>query len=687
MAPGFQSMDGKLYANGAPFSVKGINWFGSETEMTVPGGLRERRMGELLDFVRDSGFNALRILVNHHFVLVNRQLNAGGFDEGLNPELVNLRYLEMLEHLIREAGKRKLLVMVVVHRTTATAWPGDGLWYDKDVSEEDAKESWTKLATMLCKRWNAFAADLVNEPVHATWGRNKPIDWNKAAERLGDTVLSACPRLLVFVQGVGGEPGAPGDGGVAEGYFWGENFVGAKTAPVRLSDMTKLVYSPHTYGPGVFPNQNYFPTCQGGGCTCQGGGYCGHERNPWPQNMPDVWDKHFGFVADLTGRAVVVGEFGGFYTFHDKEWNDAFVGYLIERGFGAFFFCLNPDSDDTGGLLKPGWFDVNEGKLKLLSRLTATSVEALLRAVPPAPGTPPIISPPPPAPPPPALSQALLARLKTSPPPPPPKPPPPPPRPQPKQHHGKKHKGSGADAPAAEAEGDGAAADGEAVLGSVAPAAPAKKEHPHFVLLATIIVCSLPLLLFAAAFTYDLRFRDRVLQCAPNGLRNQLAPPRRMIDEDDDYDDDYEDEAAPPPARRPARAARPALPMLKESGHSHDDDAETAVSAPLDFRRPAPAGALREGARVQVHGLQKAAQHNGKFGELASFADATGRWNVTLDDGTKLSLKPASLTADAPPAESLRPDISAMIGALERAGQYQKAALLRKSMQGGQELA
>ena len=41
-------------------------------------------MGELLDFVRDSGFNALRILVNHHFVLVNRQLNAGGFDEGLN---------------------------------------------------------------------------------------------------------------------------------------------------------------------------------------------------------------------------------------------------------------------------------------------------------------------------------------------------------------------------------------------------------------------------------------------------------------------------------------------------------------------------------------------------------------------------------------------------------------------------
>ena len=52
VAPGFQSMDGKLYANGQPFHVKGINWFGSETEMTVPGGLRERRMGELLPRLR-----------------------------------------------------------------------------------------------------------------------------------------------------------------------------------------------------------------------------------------------------------------------------------------------------------------------------------------------------------------------------------------------------------------------------------------------------------------------------------------------------------------------------------------------------------------------------------------------------------------------------------------------------------
>ena len=120
------------------------------------------------------------------------------------------------------------------------------MWYDGVVSEADALRSWGILAELLCPHWNAFAADLVNEPVKASWGRGQPTDWNKAAERFGDKVLSVCPRLLIMVQGVGGEPGAPNDGGISEGYFWGENLVGAATSPVQLVDMTKLVYSPHT---------------------------------------------------------------------------------------------------------------------------------------------------------------------------------------------------------------------------------------------------------------------------------------------------------------------------------------------------------------------------------------------------------------------------------------------------------
>ena len=41
------------------------------------------------------------------------------------------------------------------------------------------------------------------------------------------------------------------------GIWWGSNLVGARVAPVRLSDQTKLVYSPHVYGPSVY-QQAYF---------------------------------------------------------------------------------------------------------------------------------------------------------------------------------------------------------------------------------------------------------------------------------------------------------------------------------------------------------------------------------------------------------------------------------------------
>ena len=77
-APGFQSgPDGFLYANGKRFHIKGLNWWGSEGVNAVPGGLHRRTVEELLDFVAEQGFNAIRLLVNHHSILVNGKVNAG----------------------------------------------------------------------------------------------------------------------------------------------------------------------------------------------------------------------------------------------------------------------------------------------------------------------------------------------------------------------------------------------------------------------------------------------------------------------------------------------------------------------------------------------------------------------------------------------------------------------------------
>eukprot|EP00966_Prymnesium_polylepis_P169584 3921327-Prymnesium_polylepis.1 len=212
-----------------------------------------------------------------------------------------------------------------------------------------------------------------------------------AARNAGDYVLSKCPRWLIFVEGVGYKPGAagvnslgiPGDNDKG-GYWWGGNLVGVASAPVQLSDMTRLVYSPHVYGPGVY-NQDYFKAAD------------------FPNNIEAVWESHFGFVEKATGQPIVVGEMGGWYTGDDKRWQvcawrrgpagqngcvptrdskaliapvrvqarlrrvlppsacrlqhcrlqhccaqDWAVPQMKANGWGLFYFALNPGSEDTG---------------------------------------------------------------------------------------------------------------------------------------------------------------------------------------------------------------------------------------------------------------------------------------------------------------------------------------------------
>ena len=46
------------------------------------------------------------------------------------------------------------------------------------------------------------------------------------------------------------------------------------------------------------------------------------------------------------------------------------MGYLIGKGAHNFFYwCLNPNSGDTGGLLNDDFKTVNNAKLTLLKRL------------------------------------------------------------------------------------------------------------------------------------------------------------------------------------------------------------------------------------------------------------------------------------------------------------------------------
>ena len=88
-------------------------------------------------------------------------------------------------------------------------------------------------------------------------------------------------------------------------------------------------------------------------------GALGGERTRWDAMMADLNSQ----VDSMAGSSLLAG---------------AFLVYLADETeqVRANMLAEWSDAFQQGGLLKPGWFDVNEGKLKLLSRLTATSVEA-----------------------------------------------------------------------------------------------------------------------------------------------------------------------------------------------------------------------------------------------------------------------------------------------------------------------
>ena len=190
-----------------------------------------------------------------------------------------------------------------------------------------------------------------NEPhFEAGWGTgNASVDWNKAAERCAEAVHAINPDVLIVVQGVERVNG--------DSYWWGGNLKGAQAAPIEITHMDKLVYSAHEYGPEVY-EQPWFSDAS------------------FPANMPGIWDEHFGFVMNDNIGHVVVGEFGIRDAAANGDagtWFNQFLEYM-DLEYSWMFWCLNPNSGDTGGVLQDDWVSIEQWKLDALEPYMAPMI-------------------------------------------------------------------------------------------------------------------------------------------------------------------------------------------------------------------------------------------------------------------------------------------------------------------------
>lgn len=337
----FKNSGAKLVdAKNQEVRLTGVNWFGMETSSFAPHGLWARNWQEMMDQMAKAGFNTLRLPYSNQ--LFDASSVPNGIDYSKNADLVGLNGLQIMDKIIEGAGKRGMKVILDRHRPMADAQ--SELWYTDKVSEQRWTGDWVMLANRYKGNTTVIGADLHNEPRgQATWGDgNVKTDWRLAAERAGNAILEANPDWLIIVEGI--------EKYKNDYYWWGGNLGYAREFPIRLSNPAKLMYSAHEYGPGVY-NQSWF------------------SAKDFPNNLANLWNTHWAYVQQEGMAPLLMGEFGGRSVGQDTEgtWQRTLMSFLKDNNISYTYWSWNPNSGDTGGILKDDWSSIDDAKLKVLA--------------------------------------------------------------------------------------------------------------------------------------------------------------------------------------------------------------------------------------------------------------------------------------------------------------------------------
>jgi endoglucanase len=381
-------------ATGTNVRLTGINWFGMETDNKTFHGLwSSEPWRSQLDHMAQLGYNTLRVPFSNDALKPGAQ--ATSINSFVNPDLLNLSPLQILDKVIEHAGSLGMRVLLDRHRPTAAGQ--SALWYNAATPESVWISDWRMLAQRYAGNPTVIGADLHNEP-HAEgtapngtgscWGCGDPNrDWRLAAERAGNAILSVNPNWLIVVEGVscpsGGTPNVwDGDPSNDERCgWWGGNLSQARQFPVRLNTPNKLVYSPHDYATSVF-EQEWF-------------------KDPaFPANMPAIWDYFWGYLERENIAPVLLGEFGTTLRDpRDRVWLTELMRYTGTgvTGMDFTYWSWNPNSGDTGGIVQDDWRTVNQDKQSILQPYLIPPSGGGPTPTPTGTGTggPPTSSPPP----------------------------------------------------------------------------------------------------------------------------------------------------------------------------------------------------------------------------------------------------------------------------------------------------
>ena len=293
--------------------------------------------------------------------------------------------MEIFDVIMQKCKKYGIKALVDVHSPAShNSGHNYALWYYEPTAddcdgmatghfskEKITWDDWVDSITWLAEKYKnddtIIAYDLKNEPHGkrmfdgttcpsnmAKWDNSTDKNnWKYSAEECAKSILKVNPHALILVEGIEQSPMT--DRGVTwddpdkynpkpgeekwYGAWWGGNLRGVKDLPV-LPESNQIVYSPHDYGPSVYA-QRWF-----------------YNDDNTPKNfttetlLDEYWRDTWAYINEDDIAPLLIGEWGGHMDgAENQKWMGLLRDYMINHHINHTFWCLNPNSGDTGGLL------------------------------------------------------------------------------------------------------------------------------------------------------------------------------------------------------------------------------------------------------------------------------------------------------------------------------------------------
>jgi endoglucanase len=379
--------------------LTGANWFGFNcTENVFHGSWYDVKT--ILTNVADRGIGFLRIPISTELLyswMVGTPNKTSSVSAGnnppfyvCNPDFYDAKIggvknsMEIFDYIMKYCKELGIKVMVDVHSPDANnSGHNYPLWYGLETATagEITTDKWINTLVWLANKYKnddtILALDLKNEPHgkrgytaiaptdFAKWDNSTDENnWKYAAEKCSKAILAANPNLLIMIEGIEQYPktekgytcdtpdvwGASGDAAPWNGAWWGGNLRGVKDYPINLGTLnSQIVYSPHDYGPSVYA-QSWF-----------------NKDFTTQTLLDDYWYDSWAYIDDQAIAPLLIGEWGGYMDGgKNQKWMGLLRDYIIKNHINHTFWCLNPNSGDTEGLLKNDWSSWDEPKYALL---------------------------------------------------------------------------------------------------------------------------------------------------------------------------------------------------------------------------------------------------------------------------------------------------------------------------------